>query len=278
MGREYERNARGRGFPGSGASDDITASASIDDQLGQGYAEKSVGQTGYYHDLLSDGGGIDPTNDEVVMASVPPGDSYEPSHYATEAGESVSESESELAAAVIEMEGEMRSEVVCGVEWITPDGRRIWVSTVSIDPPQDSGDEFWESVYFYSWTGRDFSQADETEIINTGTYTCEFSTNYGTFREDIEVVGPETTAIAGEVVEQSGEQYVEVDITNSDGRNYAGQVHATWPSSRRSPIGSAEFALGAYESDTVLVPMNDWGEREPIEEGLVDVCVWADTR
>lgn len=273
MSREIEANFGGAAIPSESPSG-LRASVSIDDQLGEGGVDSGEIQTGYYSDLASDGHSISPTTQEVVLSSVPPGNSHEDTHYATDPGEPESEAESELAAAVLVLEGEMRSEIPVEFEWTGPDGDLLWTGDASLDDPSTEGHDYWTTAYFYTFVGRDFSQSAETEIVDVGTHTVTFRTNFGTWEADIEVVGPVTSKIGGVAVEESpgGDHIVDVTITNASGDRYAGEVNVTPDSDRRDVIGSAEFNIGPSDTDTVGVPVSG------LENGTTaDLCTWTYT-
>jgi len=229
MSREREDNF-GAVAGGSSRSDGVDASG-IRAQA-SGYADADYLKTGNYFDLNSTGDDISPTQSEFVVASVPPGNSFNEDHYATDdgAGATVSEASSELIAAVLWLEGEMRSSVTCDMNQYDPSGFNFWSGSASIDDPSteqcDNGPcDWWNYVYFYQFTGRDFSHGGNREVDELGTYTFEFDTNYGTYSKDVEVVGPIlTTCDTPSTIQKCEAAEFGATISKNDNSGYNGEV------------------------------------------------------
>lgn len=242
-----------------------------------GYGNLDYLRTGRYHDLASDGRDISPTTDTIVWTDVPPGNSYEPAHYAEDPGETVSQSSSELVAAVIQLEGQMRDSVEADFTWTRPDGEVAWEGGASIRDPSEDGYEWWETVYFYTWIGRGFEQGAEPEITEPGTYTVEFDTNYGTYSEDVELIGLEVTSCQlPSGVPYGGSDTGTVSVRNSSGRSFSGDVVVAEPmtssKTNRSDLEITRqgFSIDPNTSKDVTVeissdPIGDLGDSKPVE-------------
>ena len=261
MSREQEVN-----FGGGGVADeerdtrDNTTASGVTAQA-SGYANLEYLKTGDYFDLDSDGADISPTTDTFVASSVPPGNSYNADHYATDdgPGASVSEASSELIAATIRLEGEMRDAVTCDFTWLKPDGSVAWSGSASIDDPSteqcDSGPcDWWTYVYFYSFIGRDFSHGANQEVSQRGTYIVEFDTNYGTYTETVEVIGPQLTSCSTPNSIQDGGSaefgaIIEKPIDDDD--SYNGDVVVAREMSSnyttRDVIHREPFSIGSFQ-------------------------------
>ena len=196
MGRQQEVNAGGskRQRPIEDVeqtNDDVVRAQAA------GFADLDFIITGDYFDLHEDEiWDISPTTDTFVKASVPPGNSYNNDHYASDTGpgSSVENATSELMAAVCQLEGDIEGAVDVKFTWYKPDGSVAW-SNGSREELFDAPDEgyFYPDVDFWTFIGRDFSHGGTTEVDQLGTYTVEFDTNYGTYSETVEVIGPHLT-------------------------------------------------------------------------------------
>jgi hypothetical protein len=229
MTREREDNFGGGALGNRDATSDqvegIRAQAS-------GYGNLTYLKTGRYLDLTDDGSDITNPQSTIEYTNVPPGNSYNPDHYATDDGPGASRSEatSEVVAAAIRLDGEMREAVTVDFQWTRPDGDVAWSGSASIDDPStaDCGGnpcEWWGYVYFYTFLGRDFSQDGQPEITTPGNYTVEFDTNYGTYTADVEMVGAtaNTCSLPNEVPAGGSESGV-VNVVNSTGGSVSGDV------------------------------------------------------
>jgi len=235
-----------------------------------GYGYLSYFLQGRYENLSDDGRNISIGETRVPMASVPPGDSYNSLHYAKSPGEIAAESE--LLAATIRIKGRLEDAVPCDMTWTAPGGRTMWSGNATVGDPQDSGRQYWGYVDFWSWIGRDFSQGGNAEIINTGTHTIEFDTNYGTFSRDFEVVGPSvTTCSTPDAVERGKSAEVSVTVSNVGGQSYSGEVRWARDSDRRDILTRDSFTVGPNGVDTVTsyIPSD---KIEP-DEDVVAYCL-----
>lgn len=277
MARETDSAGGGVGLPPSGAGDrpaprreDISASAIRANASGFGYLSYFL--QGRYHDLSNDGRNISESNDSVVMASVPPGDSFNSSHYATTPGEPRGRSDAELLAATIELRGEMRESVTCEYTWRNPDGDEMFSGSTSLGNPGADGYEYWEYAYFYSWVGRDFSQGGTPEIQDTGDHQIEFDTNYGTYTRTFDVTGPSITSCSLPNTVTSGRRaQVSARVANGGSGSYNGEVRWVRDSDRRDVLASGEFNVGPTGTDTVNAFI-DAGDVAPSED-VVAYCL-----
>lgn len=234
MTRDQATPVGGGGVAVEGSRDDETPAASSITASASGFGNLDWIRTGDYFDLDDDGFGISPTTDTITYSDRPPGNSFNPAHYATDdgPGASVSEASSELVAAVIRLEGEMREGVDCDFTWFRPDTGVAWNGSASIPDPStedcDSGPcEWWNYVYFYTFLGRDFSHGAQREITEPGVYTIEFDTNYGTYTETVDMVGPTATScsIPNQIQQDgSGEFGVTIEKWFNDDGSYNGDV------------------------------------------------------
>lgn len=256
MGRQVNINGGGVGVPPSGSANrggseqDISASSVL--ARASGYGSLTKFEQGRYHDLSDDGQSISPETDRVVMASVPPGNSFNRDHYATDPGEPRSQSDGELMAATIQIDGELRDSVTCEYSWYNPDGNMMFSGNASLDDPDRRDFPYWQNAYFYSWVGRDFSQSANPEVLSTGQHEVEFDTNYGTYTRTFDVVGPEITScsvpdsvVDGEPVEVSAR------VSNGGSGSYSGEVRWAYDFKRRVVFASDEFNIGPYGTETV---------------------------
>lgn len=232
MSRQREFNAgSGVGRPTGGPNPQIidTQEESVQATAPSDYGNLAWLKTGNYFDSYE--WDISPTTDTFVAASVPPGNSYNDEHYATDdgLGADYSEASSELPAAMIRLEGQMQRDIECDFTWYKPDGSVFWEGSVTVDAPTGCGYEYcWtEYIYFYTFTGRDFSHGANQEISQRGTYTVEFDTNYGTYSETIEVIGPQlTTCDTPNSIQQGGSAEFGATIEKpiDDDNSYNGDV------------------------------------------------------
>jgi len=277
MGRETKITGGGVGIPPSPESqrptptrEDISASAIRASASGFGYLSYLL--QGRYHDLDGSGQNISESNDTVVMASVPPGDSYNSDHYAKEPGEPRSRSDAELLAATMELRGEMRDAVSCKYSWYNPDGGEMFSGSTSLSDPSSEGYSYWEYVYFYTWVGRDFSQADNAEILDTGQYKVEFDTNYGTYTRTFDVVGPSvTTCSVPDTVPIGGSAEVSATVSNDGSGSYNGEVRWVRNDDRREVLATDSFNVGPNGFDTVEGTIN--AEDVTPDEDIAAYCL-----
>jgi len=217
-----------------------------------GFGYLSYFLQGRYHDLSDDGENISESNDEIPVAEVPPGDSFDSNHYATTPGEARSLSDAELLAATMELRGEMEDAVECDFRWTGPGGRTVWEGSAVVTDPANEGYEYWENVYFYTWVGRDFSQGDFAEVVETGTYTVELDTNYGTYDRDFYIVGPTvTTCSVPDTVPGNESAEVSATVSNVGSGSYNGEVRWVRNDDRRDVLATDTFNVGPNGFDTV---------------------------
>jgi hypothetical protein len=231
MSREREFNAGGAGqVNGTDIDPDVDVETEeIQLQAPEDYGSLAWSKTGRYHDAYY--WNISPTTDRFVKAAVPPGNSFNPDHYATDDGleADYDESSSEVVDAMIRLEGQMQQRIDADITWLKPDGSVAFELTVQSDPPPDCGQEYcwWAYYYIHSFIGRDFSHGANTEIDQLGTYTVEFDTNYGTYTDTIELIGPSATScqVPNEIqTGESGEFGVTIEKQFDDDNSYTGDV------------------------------------------------------
>lgn len=251
MTRKVDTHGGGVAIPGSGrASGSPPEDAIRAKEAGFGYLSFLL--QGRYHDLSDDGRNISKSNDEIPMADVPPGDSFDSTHYATDPGEPRSLSDAELLAATMELRGEMEGAVECDFRWSGPGGRTVWEGSSGLPEPGVRGHEYWVYAYFYTWVGRDFSQADFAEVTETGTYTVEFDTNYGTYTREFDVVGPSvTTCSVPNTVPRNESAEVSATVSNDGSGSYSGEVRWVRNDDRRDVLATDNFNVGPNGFDTV---------------------------
>lgn len=256
MTREDDSHAYIAAIPSSGATQtQPTASAPTNTPIrarASGFGNLSYFLQGRYHDLSGDGRNISESNDEIPMAEVPPGDSFNSTHYATNPGESRSNSDAELLAATMELRGEMRDAVECDFNWTGPGGRTVWEGSARLEDPSNRGGQYWGDVFFATWVGRDFSQSDGAEVVETGTHTVEFDTNYGTYSRDFDVVGPSVTScsVPSEVPRNESAD-VSATVSNDGSGSYNGEVRWVRDGDRRDVLATDTFNVGPNGVDTV---------------------------
>lgn len=252
MGRELDVHSGGVAV---GVERDTREDANNITARASGYANLRDMQQGRYHDLASDGGSISPETDTMDLASVPPGSSFNPDHYADVPAES--RAESELPTAVMTLEGRMENAVKCDFEWTDPSGRTMWTGVTEIDDPGDHGYDYWEYLSFYTWVGRDFSQTAATEIVTTGTHTATFDTDYGTWSADFNITGPRISGCSiPDETPADGTAEVQASVTNAAGSNRAGDVVWVRDGDRRDELARSSFTVGAFGTQTVTAEID----------------------
>lgn len=266
MSRQREVNF-GIGAEGGAEADSNTPTEQAVTARASGYANLEFLDTGDYFDLMESGAFFDTgtQTDTFVQASVPPGNSYNGDHYATDdgPGASPSEASSELMAATMRLEGEMWEAVTCDYTWFKPDGTVAFSGSASVDDPstEECGGqlesypcEFWNYVYFYTFIGRDFSHGANQEVDQLGTYTIEFDTNYGTYTASVEVIGPSlTTCSTPNTIQDGGSAEFGATIVKpfDDNNSYNGDVvvarEMTDSYTTRDVIHREPFSISSFQ-------------------------------
>lgn len=235
MSREREFNAGGGGGRGGGGPGVDTSGVDVADADGiqsnkpADYGTEDWLRIGYYGDAYE--WNVSPTAEEIIKSDVPPGNSYNDDHYATEdgLGAAYNDSSSELIAAVVRIEGQMQQPIEGDIRWYNPDTSIAWETSFTSDPPPSCNYPvcWWEYYHLYSFIGRDFSHQGTPEVDGEGVYAVQFDTNYGNFTDTVEVVGPSATSCQiPDQIQQGGSGEFGVTITkpSDDYNSYNGDV------------------------------------------------------
>lgn len=276
MPREQAREQTGFGARGRGAFDDIDSrpqAFSVEANAPSDYGNLTYLKTGDYFDLYDDGeaANIQNPTTRFTYTDRPPGNSFNPNHYATDdgIGASYGEATSEIVAAALRLDGQMQQAIDWTVRWVRPDGITAFEKSGTIDKYTGCGYEYCWYTYVYLWSfiGRGFEQGGTPEITIPGTYTVEYETTYGNFSKDVDMVGASVTncSIPSGVID-GGQATASATVSNSNfNSQYSGSVVAAIPMTDNRTdrtalvLGTAPFTAAPGASTVVDVPI-DAGE------------------
>lgn len=160
---------------------------------GTGATGQVVGTAGFdyldfgrYHNLVWPGDSqayISPEQTDFNWKNYPMGDPYNSTYYATVAGESVSESKSEIPSVAVNFENLYSGGTVTMKWYKASTGELLYTYSHTIPDPSDRGYDFWEWYSVFSWIGK-FSQ----EIDTPGQYYVEIESPWKDTTKHFDVV------------------------------------------------------------------------------------------